>query len=149
MEIFLSSSETPLPYVNIEVNCLGAVLLQSHAAAPRQGEAVDPAIWDSKLERWSSVDASKLSASDPPGPFSWTVCLRLPFALLHELLGLPPRPTEASSAAAYRMGLFKCADDSPRPHWAAWAPIGERLDFHQPDKFGQLVLAHAAEVAGR
>ena len=75
-------------------------------------------------------------------------------ALLRELLpsakagdepSLPPH--EEEGAAFCRVGLFKCADDSPHPHWAAWADIGERLDFHQPDAFGTLVLGKAQPQA--
>ena len=146
VEIFISSAGSQLPYVNLEMNCLGAILLQTHATAPRGGGPVDPAIWHAKIDRWTSVDKAALGAADQTRPYRWSASLKLPFELLHQLLGLPHASPEASSAPAYRIGLFKCADDSPRPHWGAWADIGEKLDFHQPDRFGALVLSGDAEA---
>ena len=42
------------------------------------------------------------------------------------------------------LNFFKCADDSSHPHWASWAPIGEALNFHQPQYFAPLRFAPAA-----
>jgi len=36
----------------------------------------------------------------------------------------------------WRANCFKCADETSHPHWASWAPIGEALNFHQPQYFG-------------
>lgn len=38
----------------------------------------------------------------------------------------------------WRCNFFKCGDETSHPHWAAWANIGERLRFHQPNRFGWL-----------
>lgn len=37
----------------------------------------------------------------------------------------------------WRGNVFKCAGDSSHPHWGSWNSIGEELNFHQPDKFGE------------
>jgi hypothetical protein len=41
----------------------------------------------------------------------------------------------------WRVNAFKCGDETSHPHWASWAPIGEALNFHQPEYFGWLELA--------
>jgi hypothetical protein len=45
------------------------------------------------------------------------------------------------SGQTWRANLYKCADLSSHPHWGAWAEIGERLDFHQPSRFGEIAFA--------
>ena len=76
----------------------------------------------------------------------WLVRALLPTPIANEPSLAPDAPEEG--AVVWRMGLFKCADDSPNPHWGAWADIGERLDFHQPDKFGSLLLRRATRTSG-
>jgi hypothetical protein len=42
------------------------------------------------------------------------------------------------SGRGFAANFFKCADHSSHPHWASWSPIGEELNFHQPQTFGLL-----------
>lgn len=151
VELFIGSSKAgSSAYMNVEISCLGTILLQTHMQ-PRQGGDADPRLWNAQIKRWASVKKSELCESDPPGPFAWSVAVRVPFALVDELLErpataaqgelVPPGEPFRVERSGWRIGLFKCADDAPAPHWAAWAPIGERLDFHQPDTFGKLHLA--------
>jgi hypothetical protein len=150
VELFIGSSKCELAYMNIEINCLGAILLQTHMH-PRGGDSVDPSLWDHQIQRVATVNRNELSEADAPAPFAWSVIVRVPFALVDELLERPAAAAQGRAVPAgkpihvdrsgWRLGLFKCADDAPQPHWGAWAPIGERLDFHQPDKFGKLHLA--------
>jgi hypothetical protein len=142
VELFLKAHDDA--YANIEINCLGAILLQTHVA-PRQGTSVDPTVWDAQIERWTSVSKEMLASSDASGPFSWSVCVRLPHALLSALLPRLPPPTVRNTAdddSGWWVGLYKCADDSPHPHWASAHDIGEALDFHQPSRFSRLVFVH-------
>ena len=152
VEIFLTGKERTGRYVNIEVNCLGAILLGTHETSkPREGANVDPARWDSRIERatcaqadgrsgWVALDKATLGEEPrAPGPYPWTCALRLPFDLLTELLD----PIESPAPGIeWAVGLFKCADDAPGGGaWGAWADIGSELNFHQPQRFGRLVFA--------
>lgn len=145
------------PYLNVEMNCIGVVHLGRHLK-PRQGVVEDPARWEGRLERWTSLmeRAAELAAADAAGPLSWSTTMALPLALLYELLApRPGEPSEDSTAAEapgggdgptgrppspWRIGLFKCADDSSTPHWGSAFPIGDELNFHQPQCFGELRL---------
>jgi hypothetical protein len=69
-----------------------------------------------------------------PGPVDWAVEYRVPFELFAAYLGSPP----ATAGTSWRGNLYKCADACSHPHWACWAPIGEELNFHQPERFGEL-----------
>ena len=136
VEVFLRPTPQSSCYVNLEMNCLGAILLQVHPE-PRRGDSVDPARWDGLVERWTSVTAASLGAATD-GSFPWSACLSIPVDLLHDLFS--PLRLAAFPSGEWSVGLFKCADDSPAPHWASFAPQLGRLDFHQPDKFTRLAL---------
>jgi len=49
-------------------------------------------------------------------------------------------PLGAPSGQIWRANFYKCADESSHPHWGSWADIGERLDFHQPECFGEIIF---------
>ncbi len=68
-------------------------------------------------------------------PLDWALCARIPLAPFARRLGRAlPVP------GRWRGNFFKCADESSHPHWGSWAPIGEQLNFHQPDRFGVIEL---------
>ena len=131
------------------MNCVGAVLLGRHAR-PREGGEEPASLWDARLERWTSLRGqwSDDLRAEIEGPIHWTTTMRIPLDLVDEILA--PRPGDPSLPAAevgaevgpmdgeWRFGLFKCADDSRTPHWGSAFPIGEQLNFHQPELFGSL-----------
>ncbi|MCH8859253.1 MAG: hypothetical protein IID54_06710 [Proteobacteria bacterium] len=41
----------------------------------------------------------------------------------------------------WRGNFYKCGDKTSHPHWGMWSPITNRLSFHQPALFGDLVFA--------
>jgi hypothetical protein len=49
-------------------------------------------------------------------------------------------PLEGLSGWTWRANFYRCADDSSHPHWGYWAKIGDRLDFHQPDRVGGIIF---------
>ena len=76
------------------------------------------------------------NAAEIESPVDWSLALRIPFAMMEPYVGAIPDVTGQS----WRGNLFKCGDQTSHPHWASWAPIGEELNFHQPEKFGELVF---------
>ena len=145
VEIFLGSRVSSSAYMNVEVGCLGVILLQTNLV-PRGGPPSDPARWNSRISRWTSIDHDSLRASGAPAALEWSASIRIPFELIDELLEQRVRdgPKGASAPPGLGenerpIGLFKCADDAPRPHWGSWADIGDELNFHQPARFGTLV----------
>jgi hypothetical protein len=133
-EFFLEPATTT-GYFNIEINAVGALLI-SHITDPRRtadslagqqllGNAVNNA-----LTRWTTLEG----VIDPeiPGPITYEVVYSLPYALLGEGVAVPV------AGDTWKGNFYKCSENSSHPHWGAWAPIGEKLDYHQPDKFGML-----------
>ena len=124
-------------YFNFEMNCGGTLLLYYITDATRKGEGFEQYVEVSKaLADTMTVHASMPKKVDPEitEPTTWTVSYRIPKALLEAHVGPIPTLDDLHS----RGNLYKCADDSSHPHWASWANIGEKLDFHQPGKFGTI-----------
>jgi hypothetical protein len=124
-------------YFNFEMSCGGVLLLYYIEDPTRTADGFVKYVKVEKRHlRGLKVYHSLPRRVEPelPGPLEWSVEYRVPFGLFAVYLGSPP-PT---SGAAWRGNLFKCADASSHPHWASWAPIGEELNFHQPERFGVL-----------
>jgi hypothetical protein len=126
-------------YLNFEINCGGA-LLASHVTNWRRRDdgrlcAAAPltAAQGRQVAIWSSLPA----VTDPEiaAPVSWQLELWIPLALLEACLG----PLGALGGQCWRANVYKCADGSSHPHWAAWSPV-DALNFHLPRCFGSLLF---------
>jgi len=71
-----------------------------------------------------------------PGPVEWCLEYAIPVALFEAYAG----SLGNLASQTWRGNFFKCADATSHPHWASWAPIGEELNFHQPEFFAPLRL---------
>lgn len=127
-------------YMNFEMNCCGALLLYYIENPTRTPEGF------AKFTRAPEEIGRRVrvrGAFDGPiaqeiqGTVSWEVSYNIPLSVLAAYAG----PLGDPSGQEWRANFYKCADKSSHPHWAAWAPIGDRLDFHQPDQFGSLCFA--------
>jgi hypothetical protein len=127
----------PLPgrgYFNLEINA-GGTLHCSHITDHR---IVDGHFAGHSFLRPEELAQISVQSSLPQTvmpeltePTAWTMDVRLPFAVLASRLGADP-------GRNWRGNLYHCADLSSHPRWASWADIGERLAFHQPERFGNL-----------
>lgn len=136
VELFLRPREGA-GYFNFEMNCIGTLLLyyiEDPTRTPDGFAKYRPV--EERHTRDLRVYHSLQGPIDPelPGPLEWVVQYRLPFALFTPYVGAPVQP----AGQRWRANLFKCADGCSHPHWASWAPIGEELNFHQPERFGEL-----------
>jgi hypothetical protein len=128
VEWFVSPRELP-DYFNFEINCGGALLLNYRRAGVKHAA---PASWRERLKIRTSLPA--VVEPEIVEPVNWWVEFTAPFALFEEVLGPAPR-------TVWRANFYKCASNNSHPHWASWAPVGEKLSFHQPQSFGELVFA--------
>jgi Carbohydrate-binding family 9 len=132
----------PLPdcgYFNFEFNAIGTLLLW-YIDRPRRP--------DGSFEHYVAVPADIArtievcaSLTDPirdeaPGPLVWSVAARIPLALFEAFTG----PLGHLSGQTWPANFYKCADECSHPHWGYWADIGDRLDFHQPERFGEIAF---------
>ncbi len=133
VEVFLQP-KAGLGYFNFEFNCGGALAvfyITDPARIPggfRAFQHLTP----------QDVQALAVYPSLPPlvepeiqAPVQWTLGFAFPVALFEPYIG----PLGELSGQTWRANVFKCADDSSHPHWAAWSPATE-LNFHRPQDFG-------------
>lgn len=125
-------------YVNIEANAGGDL----HASHIRDHRRTGEVFADRMLLAPAQLARIDVRTTQPRhlhevhGPSLWHLSLAVPIDLLADILQAP-----VTAAGRWRANLFSCAEDCARPHWASWAPIGEQLNFHQPERFGDLRFA--------
>ncbi len=126
-------------YFNFEWNALGTLLL-GYVERPRRADGSFEHYTEvpEAIARTIATDTSlaKPICEEHPGPLVWTVSALIPLALFEAFTG----PLGTISGQQWRANFYKCADDCSHPHWGCWADIGPRLDFHQPDRFGEIVF---------
>lgn len=115
-------------YLSIEMNANGASHCSFGTGRYTRGFVVDRGLPHPqvKIERFQR---------DGRAAWSATALLRLP--LLEQLYGRSDFPP----GHRMRANFYKCGDHTEYPHWGSWAKITqEKLDFHSPACFGQLVI---------
>ena len=127
-------------YLNFEINCGGALhvsYIEDATRTPSGFARYTPV-------PWAVAEAVRIAHSLPTRvdpelaePQTWMLTYFIPFAVLEHFVG----PLGQAAGQVWQGNFYKCADHSSHPHWASWAPIGDELNFHQPDRFADLRLA--------
>jgi Carbohydrate-binding family 9 len=126
-------------YFNFEFNAIGTLLLW-YIDRPRRPDGSFEHFVEVPFDLARNI-AVNASLSEPlqqemSMPLVWTLPFRVPKSLLESFVG----PLPDLSGQIWRANFYKCADLSSHPHWGAWSEIGDRLDFHQPSRFGELAF---------
>lgn len=137
---FFVQPKPGLGYFNFEFNAIGTLLLW-YIDRPRRSDGSFEHYVEVPLELARAI-AVRASLAEPipeevAQPIAWTLSFHVPKSLFESFVG----PLSDLSGQTWRANFYKCADLSSHPHWGAWADIGERLDFHQPSRFGEIVFA--------
>jgi hypothetical protein len=139
VEFFVQPQPTS-GYFNFEFNAIGTLLLW-YIDRPRRPDGSFEHSVEVPLElaRGIIVQASLTAPlhDEVASHIVWTLSFRVQKSLFESFVG----PLRDLSGETWRANFYKCADLSSHPHWSAWAEIGDRLDFHQPESFGELVFA--------
>jgi len=123
---------TPKPgggYLNLEANC-GGTFLCSYAE-PAKSIPIDPQ-WLAQIRCYHSMP--KTVEPEITTPCEWRLAYALPLALIEAYTG----PLGRLAGQTWKANYYKCGDKTSHPHWGFWAPIGEKLSFHQPEKFAPI-----------
>lgn len=137
---FFVEPRAGLGYFNFELNC-GGTMLANHITDPTRVEGKVASAgpieneWLSRIEITHSLPL--IVEPEIVEAVVWRVALSIPFELFEAYLGSLGDP----AGQTWRANFYKCGDATSHPHWASWAPIGKRLDFHQPDRFGAITFA--------
>ncbi len=125
-------------YFNFEFNCGGTLLSSFITDHLRTDDGF------AAFHRLSKSDVRDIAIfhSQPhivepeiEGPVTWYLEFGIPYRLLEKYAGR----VAISSADPWSGNLYKCADETSHPHWAAWSPVDE-LNFHLPRCFGKFVF---------
>jgi hypothetical protein len=125
-------------YFNFEMNACGQ-LLCGYVEDPTRlpgGDLMKSERLPENLGRLVQVRGA-FSAPVPeeiPHPIEWNLAFRIPLEVMEHYIG----PLGDPQGQKWRANFNKCAENNSHPHWATWSPIGNDLNFHQPDKFGLL-----------
>ena len=137
VEFFVRPKEN-LGYFNFEMNCAGVLLVHHHTVEPGKSPRESPhePVSPELIAQMQIV--APLGSVEPelPGPVEWGVWYSIPVAFFERYVG----PLGALAGQTWRGNFYKCGDETSHPHWASWAPIGEKLDFHQPYTFAELTF---------
>lgn len=129
-------------YFNFEINSVGTMLLYY---------IKDPGRTDDGFEQYEPirkelVNRMTIFHSIPEKveveiktPIEWYIEYNIPFSLFESYLGT----LNKEAGTIWRGNFYKCGDQTSHPHWASWSPIGDVLNFHQPDSFGVLEFGSA------
>jgi len=126
-------------YFNFEWNAIGTLLLW-YVEKPRRPDGIFEKNTEVPRDAAGAIDR-RASLMGPihdeiSDPVMWTLSALIPLALFEPFVG-PAGPLRGQRWGA---NFYKCADCSSHPHWGYWADIGDRLDFHQPERFGEIIF---------
>jgi len=139
VEFFVQPKPTA-GYLNFEANCGGTFLvsfIEDCRRVPGGFAKFRPLApeWFGQIRCWHSMPA--VVEPEIAAPTAWQLEYFIPFALLEAHIG----PLGEIAGQIWRGNFYKCGDQTSHPHWGAWSPIGEELNFHQPKYFGEIVFA--------
>ncbi len=66
----------------------------------------------------------------------WRASTVIENSLLSELY---QRPISIAAGHMMKGNFYKCGDYTRQPHWGSWVPV-RKLDFHDPECFGDLIV---------
>lgn len=126
VEFFVSSADGK-DYYNIEITCIGSILL---AYGPdRHSREQLPQV--SRIIRRSSLPSEPVEIDG--GLHCWRVDVIIPWDVIgYDFANLP---------SELKVNFYKCGDLTAHPHFLTWNPVlTPTPDFHRPDFFGTLTL---------
>ena len=126
-------------YFNFEVNCGGSLLvfyIENHKRTPEGFEKFTKLSPELANKVKIETTMPKVIEKEIAEPVEWSLRYTIPLDILEHHAG-PVRPL---SGQTWRGNFYKCASECSKPHWATWSPIGEQLNFHLPEYFGELTF---------
>ena len=129
---FTPNSDISTGYFNIEINCIGTMLLYHQLERGEKRTIVEPSDAE-RIKRFASLKG--VIDTEIAEPVNWTLEYCVPI----EMLAKYTRVEKPAPGAIWRANFYKCADETLHPHWLTWSEVKlPRPDFHQPQFFGTL-----------
>ena len=123
-------------YFNFEINAGGTIYLNFSIFenGVKKSDCVENSLIE-KIKIFHSLP--KKIEPEIQEKTTWQIEYFIPFEVMEHYVG----PLGKISGQSWRANFFKCGDKTSHPHWGAWNPVGEVLNFHQPDRFGKIIFA--------
>lgn len=119
-------------YYNFEFNGIGTTHL-AYGPGRKDRSFIDAQLIKDQIKIMSSLGNEPFKEKD--GGHSWEMTVVIPSRVFTHSPEINLKNLKAKA------NFYKCADDTSRPHYLTWNPVGtERPDFHQPTYFGNLVF---------
>lgn len=128
---FFISTQPGGPYYNFEFNCIGIPhVAVGHSRKDRQ--LIDPKILE-QIQTKSSLGDQPFE--EKTGGHEWELMVIIPPECFVKEKNMELKGLKA------RANFYKCADDTVKPHFVTWNPVGtENPDYHQPKYFGEVMF---------
>lgn len=118
-------------YYNLEVNCIGSVLLCNGKGRESRQQASASKL--ARIDRWASLGTRALGLLR--GDTSWELALVVPVSSFfnHKIAEL--------SGVTMKANFYKCGDKTDQPHFLSWQKVDlPKPDFHRPEFFGTIIF---------
>lgn len=126
---FFVSPEGNDEYYNLEINCIGTILLGFRKKGEPATHGTDEQI--ATIRRNSTLGDSPFSEQNKPTEWQITVAIPWEVFFNHSL-----QPVQGKKM---RGNFYKCGDELSVPHFVSWTKIKtEKPSFHNPEFFGGL-----------
>ncbi len=119
-------------YIGLEMNANGASHCSFGTGRHTRGYVVNRGLAHPEVA---------IERFEQDGVFFWQATCLLKTALLEALY---ERKCDFLHGHRMRGNFYKCGDHTDQPHWGSWAPV-ERVDFHVPRLFGDLIVVSSLE----
>jgi hypothetical protein len=133
VEVFAGPFADAPDYFNLEVNCIGAKLMEFGPGRK------DRTRISSELAGRIRVAASLTGSHKQPqaDDNGWWVAWALPFSVIAEMAG---RPVTPEPGAGWHANFYRCGGQVDE-QFACWSPIDRPgPDYHRPEFFGTIVF---------
>lgn len=124
-------------YFNFEINCGGTMLLY-YIDYPDKKTGRIRIIAEVPRDLGETVriyhSMPKVVYPEVEFETAWKIEYFIPFKLFEHYLG----PLGRIAGQVWRANFYKCADESSHPHWASWAPLHGKFNFHVPQYFAPI-----------
>lgn len=129
---FTTGADSSVGYFNIEINCIGTILMNYQAEKNKNRVLIDP----SDAEQIKKTTSLKGPITEEiTEPVDWI----LEYAVPIDMLAKHAKVEKPAPGVIWRANFYKCADRTSHPHWLTWSPVELPVpDFHQPKFFGTL-----------
>ena len=124
---FFVSPEGNDEYYNLEMNCIGTILLAYRGEGKEAVYGTEEQI--ATIRRISTLGTTPFA--ERKEPTEWEITVAIPWELFFGHKLKPERGTKM------RCNFYKCGDELSVPHFVSWTKIStEKPSFHQPKFFG-------------